>query len=83
MPEITRNRTLRPSTRKETSSYKVNTEKVGVNDTLVVSIDHESKPFQKVYKFKGSDIANKKSVHFTMIESDNKISIKWIGAQPI
>jgi hypothetical protein len=83
MPEIERNRTLRPSTRKETSSYKVNTEIVGVSDTLVVTIDHESKPFQKVFKFRGADIANKKSIHFTMIESDNKISIKWIGAQPI
>lgn len=83
MPEITRNRTLRPSTRKETSSYKVNTEKVGANDTLVVTIDHESIPFEKVYKFRGADIANKKSIHFKAEESDSKISITWIGAEPL
>lgn len=29
---------------------------ITANDTLVVNIDHESKPFKKTYTFKGSDV---------------------------
>lgn len=85
MTEIIRNRTIRPSTRQEKSekSYKVNTEVVSQGDTLVVNIDHETKPFNKTFKFKGADVANKKSIHFKVTDYGNSIDISWSGAAPI
>ena len=52
MSTIYRNRTIRPSSRLETSvSYKINTEKVTTNDTLVITINHESENFSKEFTF--------------------------------
>lgn len=52
MSTIYRNRTIRPSSRLETSvSYKINTEKVTTNDTLVITINHESENFHKEFSF--------------------------------
>ena len=54
MSTIYRNRTIRPSSRLETSvSYKINTEKVTTNDTLVITINHESENFSKEFTFSG------------------------------
>jgi hypothetical protein len=84
MAEIIRNRTIRPSSRLETStSYKIDTSKVQAGNILVVNIDHESKPFRRTYRFKGSDIVGKKSIHFQVKEDENNIEITWSGAKPI
>lgn len=82
--EVHRNRTIRPSTRLESSkSYKINTENVSHGEILVVNIDHESKPFQKTYRFAGSDVAHKKSISFRVNDYGSKIDISWSGAKPI
>ena len=84
MTEITRNRTIRPSTRNEKSkSYKINTETVSRGDILVVNIDHETKPFRKTYKFNGSDVAHKDSISFRVNDYGTSIDISWSGASPI
>lgn len=84
MPEIIRNRTIRPSTRDEKSkSYKIDTKTVSRGDILVVNIDHETKPFRKTYKFNGSDVANKDSISFRVKDFVNSIDISWSGAEPI
>ena len=84
MNEIIRNRTIRPSTRKKSSTnYKVNTEFVNVGDTLVVNINHESKPFFESYKFNGADIASRNSIHFKVIENEESINIVWPSVIPI
>lgn len=84
MAEIVKNRTIRPSTRLETSgSYKINTEKVSKGDVLVVNIDHESDSFRRTCIFNGSDVADKNSIHFKVIGSGTKIDISWSGAKPI
>ena len=84
MTEITRNRTIRPSSRLETSkNYKIDTKNVSKNDFLVVNIDHETKPFRKTYKFNGADVAHKDSISFRVAESGTSIDISWSGATPI
>jgi hypoxanthine-DNA glycosylase len=84
MTEIIRNRTIRTSSRKKTSkSYKIDTKNVNRNDLLVVNIDHETKSFQKTYKFYGADVASKDSISFRVQESVASINISWSGAKPI
>lgn len=82
MTEVVRNRTIRPSTRKVTSfNYRVDVSKVLRTDTLVVNIDHESKPFNRTFRFSGREVADKNSISFIVLE--NPIRIIWSGAQPI
>jgi len=84
MTNIPHNRTIRPSSRLNTSTrYKIDTKKVSSDDTLIVTIDHESKPFRKTYHFKGSDVAQKNNIHFEVNEDCSPINITWSGAQPI
>lgn len=83
MAEIIRNRTIRPSSRLETSkSYKIDTKTVLSGDTLTVNIDHESKPFKKSFRFKGSDVANRDSISFRVSDFGTHIDISWSGVQP-
>jgi hypoxanthine-DNA glycosylase len=84
MTEITRNRTIRPSTRLEKSkSYKIDTKTVSRGDVLVVNIDHDTKSFRKSYKFNGADIAHKDSISFRVYDYGTSIDISWSGATPI
>ena len=81
MAIITRTRTLRPSTRKSTSNYKVVTEEVSSGDTLIVNIDHEDNPGEYLftYEFDGAELANKNSIHFDAVESTQGWIINWQG----
>lgn len=84
MPEIIRNRTIRPSSRKDTSvNYRVHIDGISNGDILVVHIKHEKKPFFKSYRFRGSDIIKKKSLGFKVNDDGNQININWISTQPI
>jgi len=82
MAEIIRRRTIRPSSRQPSSSYKVNTENVTARDTLVVYIDHEDNPGEYLFtfRFNGSDLMDKRSIHFKV---EQNLSIKWIGITPL
>ena len=84
MPEIIRNRTIRPSTRKGASvNYRVHINGISNGDTLVVNIMHESLPFCKTYIFKGGDVLQKKSLGFKVMNDGTGISIQWTSTQPI
>lgn len=85
MPEIIRNRTIRPSTRLATSvNYRVHIDGITASDTLIVNITHESKPdFRKVVRFRGSDVLRKKSLGFKVTEDATGIHIHWTSTQPI
>ncbi len=83
MAEITRNRTIRPSSRQESSTYKIDTKVVGANDVLLVNINHESKSFVKSFRFSGKDLATKNSIHFSVYESGSTIEVTWSGAKPL
>lgn len=75
MAIIKRNRILRPSSREPQSTYKIDTSKVGINDTLYVTITHEDNAeFKKVYIFDGKDLVDKNSIHFSYDEE----CIKWL-----
>lgn len=84
MPEIIRSRTIRPSTRKETSvNYRIHIDRIASSDTLTVNITHESKSFRKTFKFKGVDVLKKKSLGFKVVDNGrNGIEISWISTQP-
>jgi hypothetical protein len=83
MPEIIRNRTIRPSTRKETSvNYRVHIDGISASDTLIVNITHEKKPFAKSYKFRGGDVLKKKSLGFKVHDDGKQIIISWTSTQP-
>jgi hypothetical protein len=83
MAEIIRRRTIRPSTRLDTSvNYRVHLDGVSNGDTLVVIINHESKSFEKVFKFRGSDVLKKKSLGFKVYDDGKQIKINWKSTQP-
>lgn len=83
MAEIIRNRTIRPSSRKEVSkSYKIDTSKVLRDDTLVVNIDHESSSFQKTYTFTGQSVAGKNSISFRVKDEGMHVDITWSKVNP-
>ena len=68
MAEIIRNRTIRPNTRQATSlNYRVAINGITPNDTLVVNIKHECKPFSKTFKFRGRDVLKKKSLGLNVV----------------
>ena len=83
MPEIIRNRTIRPSTRLDSSvNYRVHIDGITASDTLIVNISHESKPYRKTFKFKGSDVIKKKSLGFKVNDDGKQITITWTSTQP-
>ncbi len=83
MPDIIRRRTIRPSTRKKSSvNYRVHINGINTGDTLVVNINHESAPFLKSYRFKGSDVLKRKSLGFKVVDDGTGIQIHWISTQP-
>lgn len=84
MAEIIRNRTIRPSTRKETSvNYRVNVDAVLKTDTLIVNIAHENGNFHRQYRFDGKDLAAKRNISFRVLNDGSSIEIIWSGAQPV
>jgi hypothetical protein len=83
MAEIIRNRTIRPSTRKESSvNYRVDISKVLKGDTLIVNVNHESQPFKKSYYFEGNTIAERNNLSFRVGDYGNRFEIVWNGVQP-
>lgn len=83
MSEVIRNRTIRPSSRLESSkTYKIDTKTVVSGDLLVVNIDHESTSFRKRYTFSGKDVAHKDSISFRVTETASHIDISWSCAVP-
>lgn len=83
MAEIIRNRTIRPSSRLETSvNYRVHIDGISSSDTLIVNVKHESKAFSKSFKFKGSEVLKKKSLGFKVIDDGKQILINWTSTQP-
>lgn len=84
MADIIRNRTIRPSSRLQSSkSYKIDTKQVYRGDVLIVNIYHESKPFHRTYKFNGADVTSKDSISFRVNDYGTSIEINWSGAKPI
>lgn len=84
MPTITRKRVLRPSTRDVDSPYRVNTEGIGPNDRLRLTICHEENPNTPIgiYEFEGKVIGGKRSIHFKAEIVEGGWKINFIGLSP-
>ena len=85
MSVIERSRTLRPSTRLDSSPYKVDTETVGNADILRLTIFGGTAGKRKlaVVEFRGSDLARINSFHFRVESTRGIHRITFIGAQPV
>lgn len=81
----TKNRVLRPSTRKSTSPYRINLDDVNIGDELIVNITHESNLDDILfsYRFSGDSLRSKNSIHFKANRVNNNWVITWSGCQPL
>lgn len=66
MAVIQRERTLRVSTRKADSPYRVHTDDIDAGDILRLTICDEEAPNEAlaVFEFSGNDLSQKDSIHF-------------------
>ena len=86
MKTVARHRKLSLSTRDpKSTSYKVDTEAVGSNDTfqLTVSDKDDGDKVIGVFEFDGCDVADRASIHFDARRVDGKWRLKFTGARPV
>ena len=85
MPVFERERTLRPSTKPDSSPYEVDTKAVGAADTLRLTIlgDKSGKKKLAIVEFRGSDLVRIDSFHFRVEASRGRHRITFIGALPV
>lgn len=75
MAIIERSRVIRPSSRKASSSYKVDVSKVGIEDELHLVITHESNDsYRREFTIPGTKLANRDSIHFKWTGSDVELN---------
>ena len=81
MGTIERTRVIRPSSRKDKSTYKVDIERRQEKDSLHLTVTHENDcNFRKEYYFSENQLLGKKSIHFKWNGND----IVWTdGIVPI
>jgi hypothetical protein len=79
-----RTRTLRPSTRKTDSPYRVSTDGVSLDDVVRLTILDEGQPgtILGVFEFRGSDISRRASIHFTAEQDNGKWKLRFSEVQP-
>ena len=84
MEIVEKSRTLRPSTRKASSPYRVSTEQVGPEDVLRLTIFDEGQPDRNliVFEFPGGDIASRASIHFTAKQDEGRWRLQFSEVQP-
>lgn len=74
---IIRNRTIRPSSRKADSAYRVKVENAKPEDQIIIIIDHESMDYRSVYKCSGELFQKTDSIHFKVKMSNDQPIIDW------
>jgi hypothetical protein len=80
MATIIKNRVLRPSTREEASTYKIDCKKVTPNDQLIINITHETdNAINFRYEIAGREIIGKNSLHFVANQHNGTWEILWQG----
>lgn len=74
-----RHRTIRPSTRKPNSTYRVKVHGALPNDLVVIFIDHERGDFRQIFHCRGRAFRNRSaSVNFKWVGN----RVEWIGEIP-
>ena len=79
-----RSRTLRPSTRKDESPYKVDSKGVDHDDILRLTLLEEDNPDKilAVFEFRGRDVSERASIHFTADRIDDQWQLRFTEALP-
>ncbi len=73
-------RVIRPSTRDASSPYRVHCDEVGVNDTLRITIIHESdRSVNLLFEISGRELGGKNSIHFLPEKTPDGWQINWRG----
>lgn len=73
-------RVIRTKTRGSGGNYKIDCEGIAANDTLHITITHESIPdFVRRYEVPGNKLIGKKSISFNTVQTGNEWRIKWVG----
>lgn len=71
-----RHRTIRPSTRKPGSTYRIKVERASPNDLVIVFVDHERGKFRKIFHCSGRAFQNKSaSINFKWVKN----RVEWMG----
>ena len=78
MGAIIKNRTIRPSSRKPDSAYRVQVKNARPEDQIVIFIDHESMDFRSIYKCTGELFQESDSIYFKVESLKGEISINWM-----
>ena len=79
MSAIIRNRTIRPSSRKVNSAYRIKVANVKVVDEIVIFIDHASRDFREIYICTSEHFQNSDSIYFKVVEDEKNVQILWNG----
>jgi hypothetical protein len=72
-----RGRTIRPSTRKPQSTYRVTVEGAAPNDLVVIFIDHKSKDFRQIFHCRGRAFLKNRSASLSFKWANNRV--RWFG----
>jgi hypothetical protein len=75
---------LRPTSREITSAYKVNTAGIAPGDLLRLTIRDEATPdaVLGLFEFRGRDVFDRQSVHFSAERLGKAWKITFSGAKP-
>lgn len=75
-----RNRVIRTKTRGSGGDYKIDCEGIKADETLFITITHESIPdFVRRYEISGSKLIGKDSISFNTVQTGKEWRISWKG----
>lgn len=85
MAVVQKERTLRVSTRKADSPYRVHTDDIDAGDILRLTVCDEHAPEEAlaVFEFGGDDLSQKDSIHFHAGKSAGLWRIEFRGIRPL
>jgi len=84
MATIVKTRTLRPSTHKASSPYRIHTDNIRPSDLLRIKIFEEKQPsvILFLYEIGGNELRDRSSIHFKASKVNSRWAIRWVDAQP-
>lgn len=77
MEVLIRNRTIRPSQHDSDMIYKIPVSDAGINDLIIIFIDHESKDFREIYWTTGELTQGIEEISFQIDGATEDLKIVW------
>lgn len=75
-----RNRVIRTESRPSGGNYKIDCAGIKPDETLFITITHESNPdFIRKYEVSGNKLVGKNSISFNIVQTGNDWRISWKG----